>query len=719
MNDSALVKRSTEIVLAGEEPFDLAGWRVRPAALEIEHEGGTIALEPRVMQVLVALCRNDGEPLSRDALIDLCWGGRIVTEGALNRCVAQLRKALGANAGVRVETIPKVGYRLRMQPANGHAGNGHTNGATTAAEITAAPVTSSAEPDADAPERVTIGPRNWQVTAVGLLAVVVGVSLIWFFGTPRDVTWTATDYRPVTTEPGLETYPALSPTGVQIIYAGRPNPFAPSDLYLRNLERGPPIRLTSDAGDDYGAAWSPDGDQIAFARSVGRGHCSLHVVPIPRGPERLVTRCLAARETSPSWLNERTLVFADAPREGLVSRIRAVDVESGVVRDLTSPSSLTQGDTDPVVSPDGRYIAFRRTFVPGANDLFVLEAASGREQALTQDGWKASSYVWSNDSRHVFFSSNRGGEFGLWSVDLAIDGPPRQVSLGLGTLSFSRMSLDARNRLAMEIVRGPNTLARVSLDGVMEPVTQGTGSDKDAAAADDGTIAHISARSGSYQIWLARPGEEAARITSIRVSYVTTPVWSPDEKRIAFVAVSGHSAELYTVARDGSELRQVTRDGVEKRDPVYSPSGDRLFYVARTGEAWRLMEIGLADGSTPQAVRGGEGWQALRSDRMGHLYGQRGATILALDPDAPIVDIGLTDVDVWAAGPKGLYVRRGRTTELPSTIWFYPWKGPRQKLADIPLANSSIAVDANGAVIFSQSPDYQVDLGLVELHSDS
>jgi Tol biopolymer transport system component len=281
------------------------------------------------------------------------------------------------------------------------------------------------------------------------------------------------------------------------------------------------------------------------------------------------------------------------------------------------------------------------------------------------------------------------------------------------------MSLDARNRLAMEIVRGPTTLSRVSLDGVVEPVTRGTGSDWDAAVADDGTIAHISARSGSYQIWLARPGEESARITSILVSYATTPAWSPDAQRIAFVAVSGHNSELYTVARDGSELRQVTRDGIEKRDPVYSPSGDRLFYVARSGDAWRLMEVGLTEGSEPQVVRGGEGWQALRSDRMGHLYGQRGTTILALDPDAPMVDIGLTDIDVWAAGPKGLYVRRGRTTDFPSTIWFYPWNGPRQKLAYIPLANSSIAVDANGAVIFSQSPDYQVDLGLVELHTDS
>src|SRR5262245_35510020 len=113
MNDYATRKTPVEISLANEAAFAFAGLDVRPAALEVEYDGAVTGLEPRVMQVLVALHRSRGEPVSRDTLIDLCWGGRIVTEGALNRCVAQLRKALSANPLIRVDTIPKVGYRLR------------------------------------------------------------------------------------------------------------------------------------------------------------------------------------------------------------------------------------------------------------------------------------------------------------------------------------------------------------------------------------------------------------------------------------------------------------------------------------------------------------------------------------------------------------------------------------------------------------------------------
>lgn len=70
-------------------------------------------LEPRVMQLLVALAKADGAVLTRDDLIAQCWGGRIVSDDAINRAVAKLREvATGFDGGFQVITIAKVGYRL-------------------------------------------------------------------------------------------------------------------------------------------------------------------------------------------------------------------------------------------------------------------------------------------------------------------------------------------------------------------------------------------------------------------------------------------------------------------------------------------------------------------------------------------------------------------------------------------------------------------------------
>ena len=69
-------------------------------------------LEPLVMQVLVALASAAGETLSRDDLIAACWGGRAVTDDALNRVMSRLRALARSFGGFHVETITKVGYRL-------------------------------------------------------------------------------------------------------------------------------------------------------------------------------------------------------------------------------------------------------------------------------------------------------------------------------------------------------------------------------------------------------------------------------------------------------------------------------------------------------------------------------------------------------------------------------------------------------------------------------
>src|SRR6185369_9772187 len=214
------------------------------------------------------------------------------------------------------------------------------------------------------------------------------------------------------------------------------------------------------------------------------------VMPIPSGPERVVAHCDTGSEAHPSWLDSRTLLYSDRPTAQVVPRVRAVDIDTGVIRDLTAPSALTMGDTDPQAAPDGHHIAFRRTLITGADDLLVLDTQSGEAHAVTTDGWKASGYVWSPDSRFIFFASNRGGEFGLWSVEARGGTTPRQVSLGLGAISFAHISMDRQSRVAVEITRGHGKLARVSASGDVAMLMAGAGSDGEPAVAADGAIAH-------------------------------------------------------------------------------------------------------------------------------------------------------------------------------------------------------------------------------------
>ena len=115
------------IDLAHIRPFRIGDVEVRPATRETVRGDQRELLEPLVMQVLIALASARHEILSRDDLINACWGGRAVTDDAVNRVVSRLRALARAFETFDVETITKVGYRLvgnvsGLTPAGATAG---------------------------------------------------------------------------------------------------------------------------------------------------------------------------------------------------------------------------------------------------------------------------------------------------------------------------------------------------------------------------------------------------------------------------------------------------------------------------------------------------------------------------------------------------------------------------------------------------------------------
>jgi DNA-binding winged helix-turn-helix (wHTH) protein/tetratricopeptide (TPR) repeat protein len=103
-----------EATLADVEPFALGGLSVAPALRTVrDAQGRETMIEPRVMQCLVALSERSGSVVSRDELLRTCWGGATVGDDAVNRCISRLR-ALGAVTGAfSIDTIARVGFRLR------------------------------------------------------------------------------------------------------------------------------------------------------------------------------------------------------------------------------------------------------------------------------------------------------------------------------------------------------------------------------------------------------------------------------------------------------------------------------------------------------------------------------------------------------------------------------------------------------------------------------
>lgn len=116
-SDDSLNAQARRIDLAHHSDFAVGVVKVRPSLRKILGPHGEVMLEPKVMQVFVALADPIGNIMSRDDLIDRCWDGRIVGDTSINRVISLLRTSLKtvADTAVVVENIPKVGYRLLVE----------------------------------------------------------------------------------------------------------------------------------------------------------------------------------------------------------------------------------------------------------------------------------------------------------------------------------------------------------------------------------------------------------------------------------------------------------------------------------------------------------------------------------------------------------------------------------------------------------------------------
>jgi len=96
-------------------PLRVAGLTIDPVRRRVTGaDGGDVAVEPLVMQLLLQLVERQGEVLRRRELFEHLWGNAQVGDDSLNRLVQSLRRALDqtSKGAVLIETVPRVGYRL-------------------------------------------------------------------------------------------------------------------------------------------------------------------------------------------------------------------------------------------------------------------------------------------------------------------------------------------------------------------------------------------------------------------------------------------------------------------------------------------------------------------------------------------------------------------------------------------------------------------------------
>ena len=246
--------------------------RLDPIAFRVTKAGQPVALEPKAFEVLLFLLDNPGRLIEKKELLERVWPDTVVTESAMTRVIADLRKALGdpAREARYIETVPTRGYRF-------------------IADVRKLPDDAAASPTP--PDRATDSATRrpfrgifWLIAgAAGLVVLLVGVRAM--LRTPSPAASAPRSARQLTDSLGLDLYPSFSPDGAQIAYCSdRGSGF---EIFVKQLAAGGrEIQITSDGLDNLQPAWSPDGREIAFA---SRSRSGIWVMPALGGTPRRLT----------------------------------------------------------------------------------------------------------------------------------------------------------------------------------------------------------------------------------------------------------------------------------------------------------------------------------------------------------------------------------------------------------------------------------------------
>ena len=589
------------VVRFGDFEFDLG-------QLELRLHGAPVRLPPQPLQILALLLSHAGRIVTREEIQRQVWGSEIYVdfEHGLNRCIRQIRAALGDNPEQPrfIETIPRRGYRFVAPVEKPDSGSSNGMGASVPPAVAAAP----------RPQPILSGWPLALMALVGALAIL-GVVAILRFTVEKPSPKLLRVVR-LTHFGRAELADSLAADDTSIYFGERQG--GTWGIARVSKDGGEPMVIEVPFPQPFLCDFSPQRSEllvISDADLVGMG--KLWIVPVGGGSPRRVGDIVA---TSASWSPDGSAI-AYSNLWSPATRYSVLEVNpdgSGRRKLLTFPSGFPQEVRWEPGLQGGSLTVVRRD--PQTASYSLWEASAGGENLHSVlEGWRPppasqgeGEYCgrWTPDGKYLIFCSFRNGASSIWAVPGAnhrfTQSGIKPVQLYSTSMLLSRVQPSADGRRIFFVANQPaRELERYdSGRHAFVPYLSGVPARWVSFSADGQWAAYCDLSDAFHgTVWRSRlDGSQTLQLTFASMNALR-PRWSPDGAQIAFSAETpGKGMAIYLVASSGGEpehlvppnLLQVSRDGVEHDgSPSWSPQGDELLFYRMSSNPHALYTLNL------------------------------------------------------------------------------------------------------------------------------
>jgi Tol biopolymer transport system component/DNA-binding winged helix-turn-helix (wHTH) protein len=556
--------------------YFVADWFVEPKLNKISDKSQAHIVEPRLIEVLTYLAKRPNQVVSRKELIEALWQGQ-VSDGAVNRVIAKLRKSLGDDtiAPKYIKTVAKQGYQL-------------------IALVTFPSV-----------ESVDIINKRSRLFLI-LAALVVTILLYYKYYSVETINYTKKTLQPLTSLKGNESGASFSPDGRWLIYTHQKNLLSPQQLHIKSSESDQVIQLTNNSFNVSAASFSSTSKSIVYFEK-NLESCKLMLMNLDNQMQPLTTTELTECDTSEhfstlAWsADDKKVIYTDRKSAQHPYLIQQLTLDTGRIQSISQVPDSFYGDYAIAISKNGEKLAFLRSKYWDNSELYIMDTTSFAISKV----WQFDFLVWSvsflDDQTIIYSDGKSPGNLyqlqidqqkvdHLYSVPGFIFNPKK--AQGLKSILYTQVKFEVD-------LWQKNLVNKIQSDELLTKTNSSSIDEKPVISNNSESIAFLSNRQGELALWIDK-GDRLFPLKSIEPSKrLDSYLWLADNKRMIIETGDNKLLLVDTENDEASPIKTVNDVAVH---PSISNDSRWLYYSSDKNGDWQIWRQLIAEQSIPELI---------------------------------------------------------------------------------------------------------------------